>query len=173
MAMKAFHYTIFLLMIALPTLHGQDATDCPCCSREYESFDFWVGEWEVTLADGSPAGTNHIERIQDGCLLQEHWNSARPGSTGTSFTYYNRSLGVWEQLWVDNGGSILKLRGGPRGKAMVLSSDPVEGPEGGAVVNRITWTPVEDGGVHQRWELLREGTVVQVLFDGYYRRAAE
>ena len=173
MAMKAFLCTFFLLMIALPTLHGQDATDCPCCSEEYKSFDFWVGRWKVTLADGSPAGTNHIERTQDGCLLLEHWNSARKGFTGTSFTYYNRPLGLWEHLWVDNSGNVLKLQGGPKGKAIVLSSDPVEGPEGGAMVNRITWTPGEDGGVHQLWELLRDGAVVQVLFDGYYRRAGK
>jgi hypothetical protein len=171
--MKAFHIALLLLLIALPVLHAQEGPDCPCCSAEYKSFDFWVGKWEVTLADGSPAGTNHIERAQDGCVLQEHWNSARQGFTGTSFTYYNSTLGLWEQLWVDNSGNILKLRGGPQGKAMVLSSDPVVGPQGTAVVNRITWTPGEDGGVQQLWELLRDGIVVQVLFDGYYRRARE
>jgi len=171
--MKALHGTLFLLLMILPVLRAQEAPACPCCSGEYRSFDFWVGKWEVTLADGSPAGTNHIERSQDGCLLQEHWNSARQGSTGTSFTYYNRELGLWEQLWVDNSGNVLKLRGGPQGKAMVLSSEEMQGADGTSVVNRITWTPGDDGQVRQLWELLRDGTVVQVLFDGYYKKAGE
>ncbi|MEJ2584561.1 MAG: hypothetical protein P8Z38_05790 [Robiginitalea sp.] len=157
-------------MMALLSLRAQEAPDCPCCSQEYRSFDFWIGEWEVTLANGSPAGTNRIGSIQDGCVLQEHWKSVRQGVTGTSFTYYNQRLREWEQLWVDNSGNVLKLRGGPEGNAMVLSSDPFPGPEGSPVINRITWTPMADGSVRQLWELLGEGTVVQVLFDGYYRK---
>ena len=152
-------------------LWAQEGTECPCCSPEYRSFDFWIGEWEVTLADGSPVGTNHIESMQDSCLLQEHWKSARPGFTGTSFTYYNGESGQWEQLWVDNSGTILKLTGGRHGNAMVLASDPVPGPEGTSVINRITWTLAEDGSVRQLWEVLSDGDVVQVLFDGYYRKA--
>ena len=80
---------------------------------------------------------------------------------------------MWEQLWVDNSGNVLKLRGGPQGKAMVLSSDPLKAADGTTVVNRITWTPGDDGRVRQLWELLRDGTVVQVLFDGYYKKAGE
>jgi len=169
--MKTFRITVFLLLMTFPLLRAQKDSECPCCSPEYRSFDFWIGEWEVTLADGSPAGTNHVESTQDGCLLQEHWSSARQGFTGTSFTYYNRALGLWEQLWVDNSGNVLKLKGGLEGKAMVLKSEPVPGPEGTPVVNRITWTMGEGCTVRQLWELLRDGSTVQVLFDGYYHKA--
>ena len=171
--MKTIFSTVFLLLTILPVMRAQEELECPCCAPEYRSFDFWIGQWEVTLADGSPAGTNSVERIQDGCVLQEHWKSARPGFTGTSFTYYNRDSGRWEQLWVDNGGTVLKLKGGLQGKNMVLSSDPFPGPEGTPVINRITWTPAEDGSVRQLWEVLSDGRVVQVAFDGYYRKANE
>jgi hypothetical protein len=160
---------VFLLLMILPVLRGQEVAQCPCCSEKYRGFDFWIGEWEVTLADGSPAGTNRVESIQGGCALQEHWESARPGFTGTSFTFYNGELGQWEQLWLDNSGNVLKLSGGPRENAMVLASDPAPGPDGALLVNRITWSLVEDGRVRQLWEVLRDGEVVRVLFDGYYK----
>ena len=171
--MKKFNIAIVLFLITFPLLRAQEASDCPCCSQEFRGFDFWIGDWEVTLADGSPAGANRIEKIQDGCVLQEHWKSARQGFTGTSFTYFNRALGQWEQLWVDNSGSVLKLRGGLQGGAMVLSSEPAPGPEGSSMINRITWTLQEDGRVRQLWEMLKDEVVVQVLFDGYYRRTGE
>ena len=41
------------------------------------------------------------------------------------------------------------------------------------MTNRITWTLAGDGRVRQLWEVLREGTVVRVPFDGYYRRARD
>ena len=169
--MKNYFLAAFLFMMTLPVLHGQEVAQCPCCSENHRGFDFWVGEWEVTLADGSPAGTNRVERIQGGCVLQEHWESARPGFTGTSLTYYNRELKQWEQLWVDNSGNILKLSGGLRENAMVLVSKPAPGPDGTLLVNRITWSLAEDGSVRQLWEVLRDGEVVRVPFDGFYRKA--
>ena len=32
----------------------------PCATPAHGEFDFWLGDWDVTLADGKPAGTNHI-----------------------------------------------------------------------------------------------------------------
>jgi hypothetical protein len=171
--MRTFLTLVFLILVGIPLIRAQQQSDCTCCSQEYRSFDFWIGEWEVTLPDGSPAGVNLIERIQDGCVLQEQWKSARQGFTGTSFTYFNRRLGQWEQLWVDNSGNILKLKGGLKGDAMVLSSEPARDPGGVPVINRITWSLQEDGRVRQHWEVLRDGAVHQVLFDGYYRKTGE
>ena len=74
---------------------------------------------------------------------------------------------------MDNSGTVLKLKGDRQGNAMVLSSDPLPGPDGIPVINRITWTLAGDGSVRQLWEVLREGTVVRVPFDGYYRRARD
>jgi hypothetical protein len=74
---------------------------------------------------------------------------------------------------VDNSGNILKLKGGLKGDAMVLSSEPARDPGGVPVINRITWSLQEDGRVRQHWEVLRDGAVLQVLFDGYYRKTGE
>lgn len=175
--MRRARLTVGFILLALLTLvpaSGQEnasSPPCNCCTEMHRAFDFWIGEWEVTGPDGSVLGTNRIDRIQGGCVLQEHWETAGNGTTGTSLNYYNSGDEVWEQLWVDNSGYVLKLRGGPEDGAMVLASDPVRLPSGKDRVNRITWTPREDGTVRQHWEVLEDGEVVQTLFDGIYSRA--
>ena len=46
------------------------------CAPEARQFDFWVGEWNVTTAEGQQAGTNSIRLILDDCVLQETWAGA-------------------------------------------------------------------------------------------------
>lgn len=147
--------------------------ECRCCDASYRAFDFWLGKWEVRLADGSPAGVNEITKEQGGCILREQWKSAKGGVTGTSLNFYNSSIDQWEQIWVDSSGNVLKLKGGPEGNQMRLASEPFKNAEGKLVVNRITWTPNPDGSVRQHWEVLEDGKVSQVLFDGYYRKVNE
>lgn len=172
--MKRVNLTIgFLLvgfLLAIPARGQENQPPCNCCTEMHRAFDFWVGEWEVTGTDGTVLGTNRIERIQDGCVLQEHWESSGNGTAGTSLNYYHSGEGDWEQLWVDNSGFVLKLRGGPQDGRMILASDPFSDASGNDRVHRITWTPREDGTVRQHWEVLEEGEVVQTLFDGIYSR---
>ena len=166
-------FILLLLWTPVSSLLSQAGDECPCCTAEHRAFDFWVGTWEVRLADGTPAGVNRIVKSEGGCVLQEHWQSASQGFTGTSLNYLNTATGQWEQLWVDNGGNILKLKGNREGDQMVLASEPFQGPDGSQRVNRITWTLREDGTVRQLWEVLEEGEAVQVLFDGYYHPVPE
>ena len=38
-------------------------------------FDFWLGEWEVRWNEDG-VGTNRVERILDGKIIQENFNGA-------------------------------------------------------------------------------------------------
>lgn len=169
--MKTF-FLSFLLVFGLlfsDTLSAQNE-NCPCCTENHRAFDFWIGEWEVVNPNGSAAGFNRIEKIQGQCALQENWTSARAGFTGTSYNYYNQAEDRWEQLWIDNAGTQLKLYGNRTGNQMILSSEPFEREDGKAYVNRITWTANADGSVRQLWEVLQGEEVVQVAFDGLYKK---
>jgi hypothetical protein len=162
-----------LIVMAMTSLAlcGQEAGSCACCSEGHRAFDFWVGEWEVVLPDGSPAGTNLVTREQGGCLIREQWKSAKGGLTGTSVNFYQAVENRWEQIWMDSDGNVLRLFGGLEGNRMVLASEPFIGQQGKHLQNRITWTPSPDGTVRQLWEVLENGQVVQTVFDGSYRRA--
>ena len=158
-----------LFLFVIQGLIAQTSDSCPCCTDDHSAFDFWVGEWEVTNANGKPAGENTITKQEGGCVLRENWTSATPGYTGTSINFYNRTSKQWEQLWVDNSGSFLKLKGNRDGDKMILTS-PEFDREGKTLKNRITWFKNEDGTVRQLWEVLEGDTVVSVLFDGLYKR---
>ncbi len=147
--------------------------DCPCCTEDHTNFDFWVGTWDVTNADGTAAGKNTIEKVQGGCILKENWISAQGGFTGSSINFYNRQTKGWEQLWIDNSGSHLKLKGNRVENQMILASEEFTHTDGKVYVNRITWTLNDDGTVRQLWELLNEGVVANTLFDGLYKKTAK
>lgn len=145
-----------------------------CEAAEHRQFDFWLGEWNVTSGD-QPAGTNRISSIQNGCVLQEHWQGAGAGGiTGTSFNIYDRATGLWHQTWVDASGTLLQLDGGIVDGAMVLSGERPARTGRGVAQHRISWMPNEDGSVRQLWEASQDGGATwNVIFDGLYRPRTE
>lgn len=159
---------IFILFVSF-SLNGQ-TTECPCCTENHAAFDFWLGNWEVVNLDGTKAGNNTIEKLEQGCVVKESWVGKDGKNTGTSLSFYNLKTKQWEQLWVDNSGTHLKLTGNRQGNKMILSSDEFVHTDGNKYGNRITWTNNEDGTVRQRWEVLKDKKVVSVAFDGLYKK---
>lgn len=160
-----------LLSVTTP-LSAQDSTSfAPACrSAEHRQFDFWIGEWEVTVA-GNPAGRNTIVRVSGGCALLENW-TATNGGEGKSLNSYDAVLGEWTQHWVGQNGRILHLTGGLRDGKMVLEG--VQAWASGPLRNRITWTPVSPNEVRQVWEQSTDGgTTWKTAFDGRYVRPRE
>lgn len=146
------------------------SSNCNCCTENHDDFDFWQGKWEVTNKDGKNAGNNTIVKMQGGCVLMENWVGAKGQYTGTSLNFYNSKTKQWEQLWVDNTGSYLKLTGNRIENQMIMKSLPFEGKDGKKYLNQITWTLNKDGTVRQLWEIIHDGTVANVAFDGLYTR---
>jgi len=168
MVLKGMVLTIGLF--AFFSLSAQNSDSCNCCTEDHKAFDFWIGEWTVSNAtNGNPAGKSKISQEEGGCVIRENWTSANSGFTGTSLNFYNAAKERWEQLWIDNNGGYLKLKGKRTGNQMILSSDPFD-KDGKKLINRITWTANEDGTVRQLWEILEGDEVVNVAFDGLYQK---
>jgi hypothetical protein len=142
-----------------------------CVAPEYRQFDFWVGSWSVTTPKGQVAGTNRVEKVLGGCVLQEHWASAN-GGDGTSLNMWNAADSTWRQVWMDAGGNLLELQGKLVGQEMVLSGTrPTAGQPAVVTVDRITWTPLANGTVRQHWESSTDGGATwTTAFDGLYAR---
>jgi hypothetical protein len=141
----------------------------PCSEPEYRQFDFWVGDWDVWTPKGNLAGTNRIDRILGGCVLQENWKGAR-GLTGYSFNTYDPGDQKWHQTWVDDQGTLLLLSGEFKDGKMVLSGATPARGTAKAALQRITWSPLPDGSVRQLWESSEDGGKTwTVAFDGNYR----
>ncbi|WP_237561762.1 hypothetical protein [Flagellimonas algicola] len=168
--MRFKNYLIVLVVMAIGSVSAQNTDSCNCCTESHKAFDFWIGDWAVSNAtNGNPAGKSKITQEEGGCVIRENWTSATSGYTGTSLNFYNGVKERWEQLWIDNSGASLKLKGKRIGNQMILSSDPFD-KDGKMLTNRITWTANEDGTVRQLWEILEGEKVVNTAFDGIYKK---
>jgi hypothetical protein len=141
----------------------------PCSAPEHRQLDFWVGDWDVLLPNGKVAGRNTITSEYGGCVIQEHWTGAG-GVAGSSFNTYEPATRKWHQVWVDNTGTLLQLRGGRDGEAMVLEGD-VPTAEGGVDRHSLRLQPMPDGKVRQLWRSTSDGGKTwTIVFDGTYVR---
>ncbi len=163
--MKKIHF-VFAVFISMTINAQQDV--CACCTENHQAFDFWVGTWNVTNTDGTPAGKNIITKIEDECILRENWTSAKGNYTGTSYNFYNAQEKQWEQIWIDNKGGNLHLKGNRVANQMILQSDELTSSKGQKYVNRITWTLNENGSVRQHWETSSDQKTWTTAFDGLY-----
>jgi hypothetical protein len=133
-----------------------------------DALDFWLGSWEVRGPDGSPAGTNVVERVLDGHAVIEYWRAV-DGAEEKSLFYYEPSAGTWRQVWVTSG--CVKE------KALVAAGPDGVRFEGHALVagrrhpDRTTLTVLPGGQVGQLIEdSLDDGTTWIVSFDAVYTR---
>lgn len=159
---------LFVSVLALQQAPPQPRPT-PCTASEFRHFDFWVGSWSVTDANGTALGANVIEPFAGGCGLQETWSSAS-GGDGRSLNMYDAIAGEWKQVWVGSDGTLLRLAGGLREGSMVLAGETVDAA-GKKTLQRISWTPLPDGRVVQRWDTSADDGATWVrAFEGFYVR---
>jgi len=115
-------------------------------------FDFWLGEWDVTWGENEK-GTNRIERILDGKIVQENFTGG--DLHGLSFSAYDAERSLWCQTWVDNTGAYLDFTGKFDDGKMILSRDAVV--KGQACKQRMVWFNIEAGQFDWNWERSDDG----------------
>lgn len=153
----------------VPVAPTPAAAPAPCTAPEYRAFDFWLGEWEVKTPDGKLAGYNRIEREYGGCVIHERYTTTPRPFAGESLNAYDAARGVWHQTWMDNSGTVLLLDGKLEGKSMVLQGRSLDS-QGKSQIQRISWTPNQDGSVRQHWQAADEKGGWTTVFDGIYRK---
>ncbi len=143
----------------------------PCeHDARFKEFDFWVGNWEVHIGNGTFAGRNTIESEQRGCVLIENWSSATGGS-GMSINYLDETTGEWVQVWNDSSGSQINIRGGLTDDGMLLEGTIHYVASDQTAPFRGLWTPLDDGRVRQYFEQGNaDGTEWSPWFEGFYTR---
>ena len=170
--MKRTVIVIVIVLFIQNIMAQQDEVKCQCCSEPYGFFDFWIGDWTVYDVKGNVVGNNIIEKQYDNCVLQEKWTSTGK-NRGTSYNYYNISDKTWNQLWVDNAGFSLELKGHYEEGKMILKSEIIES-EKGKYYNQITWHKNADGSVTQVWDILNEkDEKIQEAFKGIYKKSVK
>ncbi len=149
-----------------------EAAANPCAEREeFREFDFWIGDWDVFTAEGKLAGHNRIEPAQKGCVLIENWTGAG-GNTGLSMNYRDMESGQWVQLWTDDGGGQINIRGGLTEDGMLLTGQIHYVSNGTTAPFRGLWTLLPDRRVRQFFEQSNDGgRSWEPWFEGFYVRS--
>jgi hypothetical protein len=143
----------------------------PCAHQEgFRDFDFWIGEWDVHLANGTKAGSNEIKSIERGCALTEHWTSVN-GGTGMSINYLDKASGEWVQVWNAASGGQINIRGGLTDDGMALEGYIHYVSNGTTAPFRGLWTRLPDGRVRQYFEQSNDdGKTWVPWFEAFYTR---
>lgn len=144
----------------------------PCVHlAENRRFDFWVGEWDVGVSDGSPVGKSSITVENGDCWIHEHWNGGM-GGKGESFSFYNPTTKKWHQTWLDDQGEIAEFDGEFRDGAMRMEGYR-QGPSKDRIPARLTLTPLKGGSVRQLGEHSTDGGKTwTAIYDLIYSRMA-
>ena len=153
--------TIFIMIgMFVPVLvTAQDTAPAPCSSEEARLFDFWVGEWELDWVDAegkAGTGTNRIEKVLGGCVIQENFSTSDGSFKGMSVSTYNPALKKWQQTWVDNNGSYLDFTGGFEDGKMTLSRELIT-KDGKKIMQRMIFFDIKEDAFTWNWEGSQDG----------------
>jgi hypothetical protein len=143
----------------------------PCAHMDgFNDFDFWIGSWDVHVANGTLVGRNTIRREERGCVLTEHWTNSS-GGTGMSVNYLDKATDEWVQVWNAEGGSQINVRGGLTDEGMAMEGHLHTVGSGTTVPFRALFTLLLDGRVRQFFEQSNDGGETWVpWFEGFYSR---
>ena len=142
-----------IAMGAVSTIPAQEAPPTPCSAPEFNQFDFWVGEWDLSWEGGS--GVNRITRPLGNCVVQERFSGdmggGRPPFNGLSVSVYDPQAALWRQTWVDNNGGYLTFTGGLEGEDMVLYGGSEDAR------TRMIFTDITPDSLTWHWERSTDG----------------
>lgn len=151
----------------------------PCSTPQHAGFDFWIGEWELSWPaeqmGGSPgeqgSGTNRVERVLDGCVIQENFSTNDGSFRGHSVSVFDIDTGIWRQTWVDSSAGYIVLTGRFEGDMLILTTEPRE-RDGQVALNRMVFRDIGPDSLNWDWQGSRDGgdTWNNLWNIGYRRR---
>lgn len=126
-------------------------------------FDFWVGSWDLTWDSGNGVtgkGTNHVEKILDGKVIQENFAAtdagAMTGFKGTSLSVYNPNTKTWRQAWADNQGGYFDFTGEIQGDRKIFKTKP-QIRDGKEIIMRMLFYAITEDQITWDWERTDDG----------------
>ncbi|HKK46856.1 MAG TPA: hypothetical protein VJ964_15120 [Balneolaceae bacterium] len=150
--LKALFITV---MLVIP-FTGLAQTDVSRLKPE-QYFDFWVGTWDLNwkTSDGNTeTGTNHVEKILDGTVIQENFEATSgrmKGYKGKSVSIYQKRKQMWQQTWVDNQGSYIDLTGDVDGNKRIFITETTDST-GKKVLKRMVFYDITPDSFTWDWQ---------------------
>ena len=129
-------------------------------------FDFWLGTWDAAWGEND-RGTNRVERILAGKIIQENFSAA--DFDGISISSYDPERKLWCQTWVDSNGTYLDFTGRFEKGQMILARDAIV--RGEICKQKMIWYDIEQNQFNWNWERSDDGGQTwRVLWKIHYTR---
>src|SRR2546422_10118018 len=104
-----FALGVTFLLTAIAVAQDTTATKSqpqPCSAPEQKQMDFWLGDWELTWPGNSTGdaghGTNSINRILDGCIVEENFSGGESMHLcGRTDSIFEAPAGRWKHICDD------------------------------------------------------------------------
>lgn len=121
---------------------------------EARHFDFWVGNWNGTIAGGISA-PNSITSfgIGGGIAILESFN----GGSGTSISVYNTKEQKWYQTWFDTDQLLIEVTGEFQNGRMILVGQETRTTTGAKLIGRESWFNITDNRYDFTYEVSANG----------------
>jgi len=163
---------LIVLTMCAGTVSAERPTPCEA-DTAYATLDFWLGDWNVYV-EKERVGTDHIERILNGCAVMQDW-TAVDGAKAKGFFYYQKAREVWKQVWVTD---TSPLFGGCKEKILTERYDnggvrfegEIAAMNSGHYFERTTLTPLHDGSVRQVIEVSQDNKSWRKISEVLYVR---
>lgn len=126
--------------------HAAEQSVKPCSGDNYQTLDFWLGEWKVTWKGGE--GTNRITKSHGGCVVNEDFKS--PVLHGMSISMYVKATGHWRQTWMDDQGSFFDFYGQRDGDNYIFHT--ARDPQNPDVQLRMIFTDIKTDSLTWLWQ---------------------
>lgn len=127
-------------------------------TMDSSSYDFWVGEWDLTWSDASGTvskGKNRILKILDGKVIQENFED-ETGFKGTSISVFNPAQKKWHQAWADNQGGYFDFDGEISGDKKIFKTKLRE-VNGKKIIQRMVFYDITPQSFTWDWEKTENG----------------
>ncbi len=145
----------------------------PCkFDKNYRKFDFWLGEWDVYIANGKgpKIAESSITLSNGDCGILENYRPQRFAG-GNSISYYDSSDKRWKQEWVAGGSTshYVEPENYTEGNMQLVA--PAQSPQGKPTLLRMIYYKNDDGSVRQLMQSSADnGKNWNAVFDGLYKK---
>jgi hypothetical protein len=150
---------------------GFAATASCATNPENRKLDYWLGNWKIGAEGSSANAHSNVSTSLDKCLVVENWDGGR-GHSGQNFFGYSADDKSWYGMFADNEGRVHVFTSGKVASGTAELEGKSSGPNGEAVLNRVTIVRVNANKIEQTWEKSTDnGANWKVVFQGEYSRA--
>ena len=155
------------------TAHAVSDTQPGPCVGDPQSrqLDYWLGNWTMTKPGDSGSSTSKVYLSLDQCVFIEHWENGK-GHVAEKMFAYSPDDKNWYGMFADNEGRAHIFLEGKVTSGIAEFHGPSRGPNGEAVLNKLSVVRVLANKVEETWQKSTDnGASWTTVYRAEYTRA--